>query len=120
MKKIYRLRKSATNPFTKITGIKAIQITGGSNCLISIQKTVTSLPRMVDRPISIKRTAAFFYLTSPEILKSFGFELKVKPYNIYNFTQDDILKVTQTCGVLECVHPDHLTIKIKPTNIWWK
>ncbi len=85
MKKKYRLRKSADNLFTNLTGTPAIQLSGSSNCLVTKQKKII-LP-YTNAQTPIKKAA----------------------YHLYNdIPLDEIGIIKQSCGVDQCVHPDHL------------
>lgn len=82
--KSYNKRK-ADNYFTKATGVKAIQLSGSKHCLVVAQSTIR--------------------------LSKSGPQLKL-PVAAYHLSKDvaieDIKSVTQSCGVDQCVHPDHL------------
>lgn len=90
MKRIYRLKKSADNEFTASFGIEAFQMKGGSNCLI------------------VKKTLYY------------GMPVQRVAYcETINFIQGRAvaaLKVTPTCGVLNCVSRDHLVATYEPTK----
>lgn len=116
MKRIYLLRKRAKNPFTKITGLKAIQLDGG--CLIVEQNYITRLPKYVSKPTQTKFVAAYLYLTQPQILTDFGYEPLMPLINEYTFTSQQIKRVKQTCGITQCVNPRHLQISIEENNNW--
>jgi hypothetical protein len=88
MKLKYRLKKYADNEFTAITGILAIQMRGGSNCLIcNIIKT---------KDVPIQKYAYFQY------------NKLYKPY--------PPIKLSTTCNVSNCVNKDHLIATYHPTK----
>lgn len=86
MKRIYRQRKSADNEYTALTGIMAFKMNGGSNCLL------------------------------------IRFGSKKKQKDAFSMYRDEFyklnrnIKVTSTCGVLNCVKKDHLVAKYYPSK----
>ncbi len=93
MKKKYRIKKSAKNEFSALTGILAIQQQGGSNCLLVAQKTLAK-PHF-DRDIPIQKAA----------------------YCLYNrVAPSSIAKLTSTCDVSNCVAPSHLQVEMIPSE----
>jgi hypothetical protein len=79
-----KLKKQADNEFTALTGIRAIQMDGGSNCLITKQSTLNGTP--------IRKAAYILYNET----------YKVHPKRL------KLMKVKTSCGVKNCVHRDHL------------
>jgi hypothetical protein len=81
-----KMKRKADNEFTALTGIRAIQMEGGSNCLITKQITLNNMP--------IPKTAYLLYnnITGvhPKRLKA--------------------MKVKTSCGAKNCVHRDHLVV----------
>ena len=116
MKKIYQLRKSAKNPFTKLSGKKAISISTG--CLIVEQERITTIPRYIYKSTATKVVAAYLYLRNPQTLIDYCFTPFPEPQNIYTLLPSD-LKVKQSCGCLQCVSPDHLIIEVKQEDSNW-
>lgn len=93
-KKNYNKSK-AKNYFTKETGIPAVQLTGSSHCLIVDRKTVAASLKSGEKAgekVSLPLALAAYYYLGNDI--------------------DDI-KVTQTCGVDQCVHQHHLVAESK-------
>lgn len=86
----YQRRKHANNPFTAKTGEIAIYMVGGSNCLISKLKSLFDYP--------IQRYAYHLYNDSIQYL------------------HNSSIKVTSSCSVNNCVHPDHLKATYKPSK----
>jgi hypothetical protein len=79
-----KMKRNADNEFTTLTGIRAIQMEGGSNCLITKQNTLNNKP--------IRKVAYLLYnnITGvhPKRLRA--------------------MKVKTSCGVKNCVCRDHL------------
>jgi len=90
MRRKYTLKKHADNEFTAITGIEAILIMNGSNCLVVRKMTADRCP--------IQRYSYCLYSNNKLFYKN--------PY----------IKVTSSCGVLNCVRQNHLTATYEPTT----
>lgn len=87
-KRRYRLKKSAKNEFTAVTGIRAVQLLGGSNCIAVGSKTIKS-----------EKPCRFAY----------------RKYNkVYEL--NEWVNVYTTCGVLNCVSKEHIVAEYKPTK----
>ena len=84
-----KLKKTAKNDFTALTGIRAIQLSGSCDCLVVANKTYLDLP--------IKKAAYLLYnnisITSEH------------PTRIAR------MKVHSSCGVDQCVNPNHFIVK---------
>lgn len=99
MKRKYRIKKSAKNQFSALSGIEAIQLSGSADCLVVNRKTIHNIP-----------PAKYAYCLYKGILKP-------SPY----------LKVKQSCGIKQCVKQEHLCATFSPpedilnqikTNSW--
>ena len=99
MKKKYRVRKSAQNEFSAITGREAIQLSGSSDCLISPHTTT-------GEGVSIQHLAYDAYYRPGE--------------DVIRRKKSDMLhrsvKVRAICGVDQCVKKEHLEAVFKPTK----
>lgn len=89
MKRKYRLKKTAKNPFTALCGKRAFELFGGTNCLVTESVTTTG-------SMDIKKYAYFLYL------------------DFKNQNKD--IRVTSTCGVANCVKKDHLVAEYSPSK----
>ena len=89
MKKKYLNKKKADNYFTKETGIKAYRISGTKHCLIVPQKSVTLIVNGDKKqfPLAVAALSILHSIPTSKI---------------------GDLKAIQTCGINECVDPDHL------------
>ena len=92
-----RLKKLAKNPFTKATGLRAFYLSGKEDCLVTHHQTFRDIP--------VRKIAYAIYndWQRPECTVSAS---KMKR-----------LRVTQICGVDQCVHPDHLKGEILPQKL---
>lgn len=97
-KKRQKRRRKADNPFTKVTGFEIIKLTGNSDCWVVKELTSNYIPV---RKISY---AAFAGWLPNEIT----------PTN----NRMRLLRVKQTCGVDQCVNPEHLAAKEKEYQPW--
>lgn len=88
-KKKYRVRKQFKNEFSFLSGIEAIPMLGGSECLLSKQKATTN-------HLPIQRHAYILYNKNIAISPS--------------------LYISSTCGVKNCVKREHLQAKYCPTE----
>lgn len=84
-----RNKRAADNPFTAFTGIKPVKLTGKSDCWIVGQKHHALIPV---RKVSYATHHADFPTW------------KITPQS----SRMKNLRVKQTCGVDQCVNPDHL------------
>ena len=101
MKKKYRIKKSAKNEFSALTGLPATQMAGSIDCLVAHQ--LTSL------------TSA----TTTGFSSSLPVPVKKLAYCVYNKVPlSDVKTVTQTCGVAHCVKREHLEAEMKNQNGW--
>ncbi len=87
----WRLKNTADNEYTALTGIMAFQLMGGSNCLIVRYPTK-------GRGVATHRFAYGLYNSK-----------YAKHFNKY-------VKVTTSCGVLNCVKKEHLHAIYKPSK----
>lgn len=86
-----RIAATADNRFTAHTGIPVIKLTGASDCWVTGVKVSGFVP--------VKKLA-YAYLN--------GWQ----PYECEERSKRmRLLRVTQSCGVDQCVNPDHLTAK---------
>ncbi len=83
----YRIKKTASSPFSALTGILATPMLGGSLCHICKQKTVKG-------SIPIQKHA----------------------YKLFNNIYSKDITVTSICNVQNCVNPEHLTATYKPNK----
>lgn len=116
MARKHRLKRTADNPFTKLTGKPVIKLSGASNCIVVESKMTTCKP-LKQSPTKI--VAAYLYITHPQLMIEFGFTPMLPSTNHYTFQLSEIKKVIQTCGVDQCVHPDHLQVIIKEQKYGW-
>lgn len=94
MKRKYLIKKAAKNIFSGKTGIFAIQLTGTSDCIVTEHAT-----KALKNPSNI---------TNRKIVP-----IKKYAYHIYNnVALEQIEKITSSCGVDQCVHPDHLVAQL--------
>lgn len=90
MKKKYRIKKTAKNIFTALSGKDAFQMFGGSNCLIVKNLTVSGKQ-------NVQRYAYSLYQEETYILNKF-------------------IKITCTCGVANCIKKEHLIAEYIPSK----
>ena len=83
MKKTYRIKKHAKNAFEAETGLKTITLSGLHNCIITENKTHKGVP-----------------------IHNISYMVK-NDLKIYNKG----LTIATSCGINQCVHPDHLEIQ---------
>jgi hypothetical protein len=88
----YKLKKTADNEFTALTGIKAFRMIGGSNCVIVRSKTVKGI-----------KPCRFAYR------KYNGMDNK----GAY-IEMSELVEIHTICGVLNCVGKEHIVAKYKP------
>ena len=98
LKKRLRAKKSADNEFTRFTGLRVTKLTGNSDCWICHEKASKTVPV---RKISY----AVHQNWSPMHMPATARRMK-------------LLRVKQTCGVDQCVNPDHLVGVEKEYNPW--
>lgn len=101
MKKKYRIKKTAKNEFSKLSGIEATQLSGSIDCLVAHQLRV-----------SPSATATPFTITKSIPIKKFAYAL------YHNVAISDIKSVKQTCGVAQCVKREHLEAEVENNNKW--
>lgn len=88
MKKKYRLKYSAKDEYQKAVGVKTIQLRGSCDCLI------------INR-LKYKDT----------------YTNQQHAYSVYNNTPiNKAIKVTNTCGIEQCIKKEHLVAKYHPTK----
>lgn len=90
--------KNADNPLTALTGIVVIKLTGTSDCIITSQKQYKS--------VAIRKIA---YAVGNNWQ---AYEMHVTAHRMKH------LLVKSTCGVDQCVNPNHLTAKEREAKIW--
>lgn len=88
MKKAYRIKKSARNEFSALSGIHAIEVQGQTHCLIVDKKTHKSVP-----------------------IQWYAYTLYCEKYNLNKF-----VIVRSSCGVLNCVKKSHLIANYVPSS----
>jgi hypothetical protein len=93
-----KIKRTATNAFSKVTGIPVIKLSGSSDCWICAQTLCEQVPV---RKLSYGAHNGY----GPH-------ELKVDSRKM------SLLRVKQTCGVDQCVNPDHLVGEVKEFNPW--
>lgn len=88
--KINVRKKYAKNDFTRLTGAEAIEMEGGSNCILAKKKTMN------------------------------GFDIKRYAYCLYiDFRKgidNSYIKMSNKCNVNNCVKQEHLIATFKPTK----
>ncbi len=84
-----KTRKTAKNEFSAITGLKAMEMKGGSNCIIVNQLTISGM--------ACARYAYIKYIDH-----KYGLNINVH--------------VSQSCGVLNCVKREHLIVEYTPSK----
>lgn len=100
MKKKYRIKKAAKNVFSELTGIFSIQLSGTQSCIIT-EGLTTSLKTLGN-------------LTGRKVIP-----IKKYAYHKYSGVElEQIKSVTSSCGVDQCVHPDHLVAVLHPQKSW--
>lgn len=88
MKKTDRLKAYASEPYQKATGVKTIQLRGNCDCLI------------------INRLKYKEKYTNQQ-----------HAYSIFNgITFNPDIKVTNTCGIVQCIKKEHLLAVYKPNK----
>jgi hypothetical protein len=118
MARKHRLKRSANNPFTKLTGKPVIKLSGVSSCQVVDGKTINL--KEIGKQAPTKLVAAFLYLTHPSILSEFSSPHLLPPdsLNEHTISLSDIKKVVQTCGVDQCVNPAHLQVTLREQQGW--
>lgn len=119
MARKHRLKKHADNPFTKLTGKPVIKLTGSSSCIVTSGKMIKVPQEGIIKQTNVKVVAALLYLKNPDTLLLYDLPPILDPllYNEYTVSPEDI-KVTQSCGVDQCVNIEHLIVEIKKSNTW--
>lgn len=121
MKRKYRLRRKADNPFTKLTGKPVIKLSGASSCIVVDGKIITAKP-YVSKPTKTKVVAAYLYLSHPSIVAAYPFPPPLitdgREVNEHSFSISDIKKVKQICKIDQCVNPDHLIVTLQDAQGW--
>lgn len=87
MKRKYRVKKTANNLYSRLTGREAIQLTGNSDCLVQKYTKIKG-------GIPIERYA----------------------YTQYKGQIPKTVHVSQICGVKQCVKQEHLRASYHPTK----
>lgn len=82
-----RLKKSADNDYTAVTGKRAYRLYGGSNCIVSVYTYVNNLT-----------CQQYAYAILSQI------------------TPNNRIKVSSTCQATNCVNMVHLIAEYKPTT----
>lgn len=101
MKKKYRIKKSAKNEFSALTGLPATQLSGSCDCLVAHQLTC-----------SPSATTAHIPSNSPVAIHRFA-------YSVYHqIPLHKIERVVQSCGVDQCVKREHLIGTLKTEGTW--
>lgn len=95
------ISKRADNEFSSLTGIQVVKLTGkGANgCWISTQSEWNGVP--------VKKVSGAAHDPSTP-----------NGYIRRGHREMSLLTVRGTCGVNECVNPDHLTLERKDSNPW--
>ena len=95
MKRKYQIKKANKNPFSGISGIDAVQLSGALDCIVTSQKS--------------KELKAPHKISNRETIP-----IKKYAYHLYtNIRLSDIKSVTNSCGVNECVKQEHLIATLK-------
>jgi hypothetical protein len=98
-KRRQRIKAGADNAFTKKTGIKIVKLTGTSDCWICGQKDWNIMP--------VRKV-------------SYAIHQEWEPYEINaSAKRMSNLRVKQSCGVDQCVNPDHLVGKENDISPTW-
>jgi alkylhydroperoxidase family enzyme len=100
-KRTKRVMKTADNAFSAYTGIPVIKLTGTNSpdCWICAQQRFNNVP--------VKKVSAAIH--DPETMNG-------------TITQGhremSLMRVSGTCGVDQCVNPEHLSVSKKEYNPW--
>lgn len=85
----YKLKKTARNDFTAMTGIRAFTVNGGSNCIIVEYDTIRGMD-----------CCRYAYIQ----------------YNDVRYKLSRNVHFKQLCGVMNCVKKEHLVAEYIPTK----
>jgi len=100
-KRMRKVKRTADNEFSKFTGIPVIKLTGKNSpgCWICAQKRFNNVP--------VKKVSAAIH--DPQTLNYTIKQERREMKEIY---------VQGTCGIDQCVNPEHTTITRKFVNPW--
>lgn len=98
-KRRQRIRARADNAFTEGTGVKVVKLTGTSSCWICAQKDIFNLP--------VRKV-------------SYAIHNDWQNYEINSSAKRmSLLRVKQSCGVDQCINPEHLVGKEGEQSTAW-